>query len=99
MPEQLKYKFTAVGLDVATILFSLMLFGNGVHLFGSRRAEMADLEQIKKIIPFVTCEMSFGQDAQRVAVWCSMYANLNRWNRSRLLLSNNVNAVAGSVGP
>ena len=28
----------------------------------TKRAEMADVEQTKKIIPFVTCEVSFGQN-------------------------------------
>ena len=26
------------------------------------RAEMADVEQLKKIIPYVTCEITFGQN-------------------------------------
>ena len=32
-------------------------------------AEMADVEQMKKIIPFVTCEITVGQKCLRVDVW------------------------------
>ena len=59
-------KFTAVGLDVATILFFFLLFLHPLHLFGARRAEMADVEQMKKIIPFVTCEITFGQNVSEL---------------------------------
>ena len=31
-------------------------------LSAARRTEMADVEQMKKIVPFVTCEISFGQN-------------------------------------
>ena len=33
-------------------------------------AEMADIEQIKKIVPFVTCEIPFQSKCLRVGVWC-----------------------------
>ena len=53
------------------VLFFLFLhpfrhaFGtaNQAEILGTtERAEMADVEQIKKIVQFVTCEVSFGQD-------------------------------------
>ena len=31
---------------------------------------MADVEQMKKIVPFVTCEITFGKNILRVDVWC-----------------------------
>ena len=31
-------------------------------LSAASRAEMADVEQLKKIVPFVTCEITFGQN-------------------------------------
>ena len=31
-------------------------------LSAASRAEMADVEQMKKIVPFVTCEITFGQN-------------------------------------
>ena len=52
--------------------FSLLFLHPFRHRFGAayqagilraaRRAEMADAEQTKKIIPFVTCEITFGQN-------------------------------------
>ena len=62
----------AVGLDFATVLFSSFLFlcplrhpvgaANQAEIFGTtERAEMADAERMKKIVPFVTCEISFCQ--------------------------------------
>ena len=66
-------RFIAVGLDFATILFSsdcscILFTILSVQLiklkfFGAaERAEMTDIEQTKKIIPFVMCEITFGQD-------------------------------------
>ena len=66
-------KFNAVDFDFATLLSSpfcsCILFR---HRFGAayqagilsatRRAEMADVGQMKKIVPFVTCEITFGQN-------------------------------------
>ena len=65
-------KFIAVGMDFATILFSSDCFLHPFrHPFGAAYqaeilgaasgAEMADVEQTKKIIPFVTCKVFFGQ--------------------------------------
>ena len=63
-------KFITIGLDFATILFSLIvvasffaiLSANQAEILGAaKRAEMADVEQRKKINPFVTCEVSFCQ--------------------------------------
>ena len=66
-------KFVAVGLDFATTLFSSFLFLHPLrHLIGAAyqagilsaasRAEMADVEQMKKIVPLNTCEIAFGQN-------------------------------------
>ena len=67
-------KFIAVGLDFATILsssfccctlFTVFLFGEAYQagiLSEASRAEMADVEQMKKIVPFVTCEITFCQN-------------------------------------
>ena len=54
------------------ILFSFFLFLNSfcqrngadqAEIFGTaERAEMADVEQMEKIVPLVTCEVPFGQD-------------------------------------
>ena len=54
-----------------TYFFSLLFLHPSRHRFGAAyqagklstasRAEIADVEQMKKIIPFVTCEITFGQ--------------------------------------
>ena len=65
-------KFIAVGFDLATLLSSSVLLLHPFrHRFGAAyqagilsaasRAEMADVEQMKKSVPFVTCEITFGQ--------------------------------------
>ena len=38
-------------------------------LSATSRAEMADVEQMKKIVPSVTCEITFNH-CLRVGVWC-----------------------------
>ena len=64
-------RFISVGVDFATILFSSFLFLHPLrHRFGAasqaeilsaaKRAEMADVEQMKKMVPIITCEISFG---------------------------------------
>ena len=74
-------KFIAASFDFATIISSS--FGSRVGaacqariLSAASGAEMADVEQMKKIVPFVTCEISFGQH-----VWELMFgitvSNLN----------------------
>ena len=58
-------RIIAVGFDFATILSSsfcscilfAIVLGQLIKLKG---AEMADVEQMKKIIPFVTCGITFG---------------------------------------
>ena len=60
-----------VGFDFATILCSPLFLHPFRHRFraagkagilsAAKRAEMADVEQSKKIIPLITCEVSFGQ--------------------------------------
>ena len=87
-------RFIAVGLDFATILFSSDCFLHPLrHPFGAatqpeilgaaERTEMADIEQTKKIIPFVTCDGFMagfaGYDAPRAvlafhAVFCCLSA-------------------------
>ena len=65
-------RFIAVGLDFATILFSSVcsctifaIFSvqpNQAEILGTaERTEMADVEQTKKIVPLVTCEVSLCQ--------------------------------------
>ena len=65
-------KFIAVDFDFATILSFFLLFLHPLrHRFGAasqtgilsaaNRAEMADVEQMKKIVPLNTCEIAFGQ--------------------------------------
>ena len=39
-------------------------------LSAASRAEMADVEQMKKIVPFVTCEITLRSKCLRVDVWC-----------------------------
>ena len=67
--ETVDVRFTAVGFDFATILSSFFLFLHFAIVLGQRvklnfwaqqRAEMADVQQMKKIVPFVTCEITFG---------------------------------------
>ena len=61
-------RFVVVGLDFATVLFSsdcsCVLFGIlsvmqliKLKFLSQQRAAMADIEQAKKIIPFVTCKI------------------------------------------
>ena len=70
--ETVEVRSMVIGFDFATILFFTFLL---VHPFrhrvgaavqaeiqsAAKRAEMADVEQIKKNVPFITWEMSFGQ--------------------------------------
>ena len=54
------------------LFFSFLLLHPFRHRFGAayqagilnaaNGAEMADVEQLKKIVPFVTCEITFGQN-------------------------------------
>ena len=50
-------------------------------------AEMTDIDQMNKIVPFVTCEITFGQNV------CELMFGVNASNflilESRLILSNN----------
>ena len=69
-----------------TSVFSLLFQHPFRHRFGAayqagilcaaRRAEMADVEQMKKIIPFVTCEITFGQNVCELMLGVSV-SNLN----------------------
>ena len=71
-------KIIAVGLDFATIrssffcsctLFAILLVQPACKagiLTAARRAEMADVEQMKKIVPFVTCESTFGENVGKL---------------------------------
>ena len=58
-------RFIAVGLDFAIILHPLRhrcaaAYQAGI-LSAASRAEMTDVEQMKKIFPFVTCEITVSQ--------------------------------------
>ena len=63
-------KFIAVDFGFDTILSSsfcscilfAIILGQLIILSTASRAEMADAEQMKKIVPFVTCEITFGQN-------------------------------------
>ena len=47
-------------------------------LSAARIAQMADVEQMKKIIQFVTCEITFGQNV------CELMIGVRSWNLSRI---------------
>ena len=66
-------RFITVGLDFATVLYSsfcsctffAVFFGAAYQagiLCAASRAEIADVARMKKIVPFVTCEITFGQN-------------------------------------
>ena len=55
-------------------------------LSAAKRAEMADVEQMKKIVPLVTCEITFGQYVCELMFGADV-PNLNLG--SKLILSNN----------
>ena len=67
-----------------TSFFSLLFvhpfrhrFGAAYHagiLSAASRAEMADVEQMKKNVPFVTCEITFGQNV------CELMFGINASN-------------------
>ena len=70
--------FIAISFDFATILSSPFLFLHPLRhrvgeanqagiLGGASGAEMADVEQMNKIVPFVTCEIAFGQKKKKSA--------------------------------
>ena len=48
------------------------------------RAEMDDVEQMKKIIPFVTCEITFGQNV------CELMFGINASNLNFRIMINPV---------
>ena len=64
-------KFIAVDFDFATILSSsfcsciliaiIFWAASQAEILSAERAEMTDVEQMKKIVPFVTCELASGQ--------------------------------------
>ena len=51
-------KFVAVGIDFAIVFGAAYQAG---VLRAASGAETAHVEQMKKIVPFVTCEIAFGQ--------------------------------------
>ena len=74
-------KFIAVDFDLCHKSFFSLLFLHPLgHCFraayqagilsAASGAEMSGVEQIKKAVPFVTCEVTFGQNCLRVDVWC-----------------------------
>ena len=73
-------RFNAVDFDFAAILFfspfcSCILFAivlgayQAGNLSAASRAEMADVEQMKQVVPFVTCEIYLWPKCLRVDVW------------------------------
>ena len=79
-------RFIAVCLDFATIPSSsfcscvlFAIFGAAYQagiLRAASGAEMADVEQMKKIVPFVTCEIRIGQNVCEL-MFCVNVPNLN----------------------
>ena len=71
MRNLFEHEFIAVDFDFVTLPSSPLLLHVFRHRVGAAyqaeilsaasRAEMADDEQMKKIVPFVTCEITFGQ--------------------------------------
>ena len=70
--ETVEVKFITVGFDFATILSSswcsCILFAivfwaanQAEILSAAKRPETADVEQMKKTVPLITCEFTFGQ--------------------------------------
>ena len=65
-----------VGFDFATIFLSFHV--PFLHLFRHRfetagRAENADIEQIEKIIPFITCEIALCQYVCELVIGVNMF--------------------------
>ena len=46
-------------------------------LSAASRAEVADVEQMKKIVPFVTCQVTFGQNVCELMFFGINVSNLN----------------------
>ena len=86
-------KFITAGSDLDTTPSSFgfcILFARAVYqaeiLGAPSGAEMADVEQMKKIIPFVTCEITFGQNVCELMFGINV-SNLNL--KPRFILSSN----------
>ena len=76
-------KFVAVDFGFATLLFPLVPASfshrcgaayQAEILSATSRTEMADVEQMKQIVPFVTCEITFGKNV------CELMFGINVWN-------------------
>ena len=78
--ETVKARFIVVGSDFAMILSSpsscCILFrhrfsaaGQSEILRATERAEMADVKQLEKIVPLITCEISLSSICLRVGAW------------------------------
>ena len=96
-------KFIAVGFDFATILlnpvFCLFLhplrhrFGAVSHgsklefLAQQQRAEMADVKQMKMIVPLIACEITLCCQYVTLEVWCQIILDVTF--RIQINLSNN----------
>ena len=77
--------FIAVAFDFATLLSSPFAPASFRHRFGAAsRAEMAEVEQMKKSIPFVTCEITFGQNV------CELMFGINVSNLNFRIMINPV---------
>ena len=93
LAETVEDGFVAISFDFATILSSsfcsCILFALVLEqLFKlASGAEMADVKQMKKIVPFVTCEIAFWSKCLRVDVWCQCIES--EFLDSRIILSNN----------
>ena len=80
LPETVEDKFITMGFDFATILSSFLFLHLLRHRFGAAnqagilsaasRTEMADVKQMKKIVPLITCEITYWSKCLRVDVWC-----------------------------
>ena len=77
LAETVEDRFIAIGFDFATILSSSLLFLHSLrHRFGAgdqagilsaaSRAEMAVVEQMKKTVPLITCEIAHGQNVSEL---------------------------------
>ena len=82
-------RFIAAGFDFATILSSPFLFlhplrhrffaaGQAEILSAANRAEIADVKQMKKIAPFVTCEITLCQNVCELVFGINIF-HLNVW--------------------
>ena len=98
-------RLIAVDFDFATILspfcscilFAIVLvtaYHAGI-LSAASRAEMADVEQMNKIVPFVTCEITFGQNVCELVSGVINVSNLNFVNMINSVKTTNPKKLFG----